>query len=110
MGNLLPRKGLSALVAERDGELMGFAVAESCPRALHILDLEGDTKACRLLLDRMVMLAGERDMTAWLPLGRPDLHRMVRRLGFARSRSGNYQGRASCFYYWERNRDVRTRD
>jgi hypothetical protein len=103
-------KGLSALVAERHGELMGFAVTESCPRALHILDLEGDTKACRLLLDRMVMLAGERDMTAWLPLGRPDLHRMVRRLGFARSRSGNYQGRASCFYYWERNRDVRTRD
>jgi hypothetical protein len=98
-------KGLSALVVERHGELMGFAVTASYPHALHILDLEGDSSACRLLLDRMVMLAGERDMTAWLPLGRPDVHHMVRRLGFVRSRAGNW---ASCFYHWERNRDVRT--
>jgi hypothetical protein len=87
---------------------MGFAVAESCPRALHILDLEGDSPACRLLLDRMVRLAGERDLTAWLPPGRPDLHRMVRRLGFVQSRSGHLQRRSSRFDRWDRNRDVRT--
>jgi hypothetical protein len=101
-------RGLSALVAECDGELMGFAVTASCPRFLHVLDLKGDTSACGVLLGRLVKLAGERDMTAWLPLGRPELHRMVRRLGFVHRRAGNFQGRPSCYYRWDRNGDVRT--
>jgi hypothetical protein len=103
-------KGLSALVAERDGELVGFAVAESSPRVLYILNLEGDTPACRLLLDSLVLLAGERDMTGWLPLDRPDLHRMAQRLGFVQSQEGDFQGRPSCLYRWDRNKDVRTSD
>ncbi len=101
-------KGLSALVAEHQGELAGFAVAESQPRALHILNLEGDTPVCRLLLNRLVMLAGERDMTGWFPLDRPDLHQLARHLGFVRSCRGNFQGRACCHYCWDRNQDVRT--
>ena len=101
-------RGLSALVAECDGELMGFAVTASCPRFLHVLDLEGDTSACCVLLGRLVRLASERGMTAWLPLGRPELHRMVRRLGFVHRRAGNFQGRPSCYYRWDRNGDVRT--
>jgi len=101
-------KGLSALVAERDGELMGFAVTASSPSALHILGLEGVTPVCRVLLNRMVRVAGERDMTAWLPRDRPDIHRMVRRLGFVQRRAGNFQGRPSRYYHWDRNGDVLT--
>ena len=52
-------RGLLALAAERDADLVGFAVAESYPEAVHILSLVGDNHACRLLLRRLVMAAGE---------------------------------------------------
>ena len=53
-------EGVFALVAEEQGELAGFAVARSCPKAIVFFGLEGDTKTCRLLLERLVRRAGER--------------------------------------------------
>src|ERR1700732_3300481 len=56
-------RGYVAFAAEREGNRVGFAVAESRPNVLHVLDLEGDAKVCGRLLERLVMLAGERDMS-----------------------------------------------
>jgi hypothetical protein len=97
------RKGLIVFAAERDGELVGFAVAESCPHRIHVRRLEGDTHTCRRLLGRLVRAAGERDLSGWVPTDRPDLRRMFRRLGFIRGGRGHPEGRPASFYYWDRN-------
>jgi hypothetical protein len=101
------RLGVVALAAEEDGELAGFAVAESNARVVHFLNLEGGTDACRLLLTRLVMLAGERDMSGWCPAARPDVREMLEDRGFDREAQDDIQGRPSHLYRWRRNEDVR---
>jgi L-amino acid N-acyltransferase YncA len=100
------RRGVMVLAAEEEGDLAGWAVAESCPQRLHIRTLEGDRAACRLLLNRLVMAAGERDLSGWVPLDRPDLRRMFRRLGFVLGGTGHHAGTPSSFYAWNRNADL----
>jgi hypothetical protein len=99
-------RGLVAFAAEKDEDLVGFAAAESDAKAVHVVALEGDTKTCRVLLDRLVMLAGERDMSGWVPTDRRDVQRLVLRLGFVRVGKAEAGGRPSHFYYWCRNDDV----
>jgi hypothetical protein len=99
-------KGLLVFVAERDEDLVGYAAAESCPRRVHVLRLEGDTATCRLLLDRLVRAAGERDLSGWVPADRPDLRRLFRRRGFVRDGTGYHEGRPAYFYFWDRNQGV----
>jgi hypothetical protein len=93
-------RGVVALAAERDGEPAGFAVAASDQQAVYVLKLEGDAGTCRLLLDRLVRFAGERDMAACEQAGRPDIVRMFQDLGFVR------HGGGPCFYHWDRNANV----
>jgi hypothetical protein len=99
-------RGLVAFAALVSEELVGFVAAESDPHAVHILVLEGDTQTCRLLLDRMVMLAGERDVSGWVPISRGDVQQMAERLGFVRMAEAEPGGRPSYFFYWSRNGDV----
>jgi hypothetical protein len=100
---LCQARGLLALAAEQDEELVGFAVAESSPQVLHILTLKGDPNVCRLLLQRLVMLAGERDVSGWFPLDQVEVRKMVERLGFV---PNTFQSEHSCYYRWNRNQDV----
>ena len=99
-------RGLMAFAAEQDGDLAGFAVGESCPHRIHIRRLEGDTDTCRLLFDRLVMAAGERNLSGWVPDDRPDLLRMFRRRGFVRGGQGHPEDRTAHFYFWDRNADL----
>jgi hypothetical protein len=99
-------RGLLALAAERDADLVGFAVAESVPEVVHILSLVGDAGTCRLLLQRLVMAAGERDVSGWCPIDDFAVRRLLRRVGFVRIEKGRFQGRPSYLYYWDRNEDV----
>lgn len=96
-------RGLVAFAAEQEGELAGFAVAESHPEVLCIFNLEGDTDTCRHLLSRLVRMAGERDLAAWLHLERTDLHRLAQHLGFVRTGYDLCRSRPSLFYFWDRN-------
>jgi hypothetical protein len=99
-------RGIVALVAEVEEDLIGWAVAGSCPHRLHIRGLEGGTAVCRLLLDRLVRAAGERDLSGWAARDRADVRRMFRRLGFAKGGIGARDGVPSVFYFWNRNADV----
>jgi len=96
-------RGLLALVAEVDGELVGFAVAESHRQVVHILSLEGDGSACRLLLERLVRLAGERDVSGWFAAERTDILDSVEQRGFAHRGRADLDGRLMYFYAWEQN-------
>jgi hypothetical protein len=99
-------RGVVAFAADADGELVGFAAAESDAKAVHIVLLEGDLDTCRILLNRLVMLAGERDMSGWVPVDCPDVRQLVRQRGFVQVGEAEAGGRLSCFYYWCRNEDV----
>jgi hypothetical protein len=99
-------RGLVAFTAERDQGPVGFAAAESDATAVHVVLLEGDADACRVLLDRLVRLAGERDLSGWVPVDRPDLRGLFEGLGFFCSAQAEPGGRPSWFYYWCRNEDV----
>ena len=101
------RLGVVALAAEQDGEVVGFAVAESNPRVVHFLNLEGGADACSLLLNRLVMLAGERDVSGWCPAARPDVREMLEGRGFEPEGEDDILGRPSYLYRWRRNEDVR---
>jgi hypothetical protein len=100
------RRGVLAVVAEQDGVLVGWAVAESGARFLHVRRLEGHPQACRLLLDRLVRLAGERDLTGWVWADRPELQRLFVRLGFVRQAAAEVGGRPASFYFWDRNSEL----
>jgi hypothetical protein len=99
-------RGLVTLAAEQETTLVGYAVAQSRPNLVHVLSLVGDTDTCRLLLDRLVRTAGERDMSVWCPIGQVDVRQLLRRLGFVRGAKGHFQGRPSYLYCWDRNEDV----
>jgi hypothetical protein len=105
--NLLCKKrGLLALAAEEDDELIGLAVAESHPRHLLILDLAGEVNICGQFLDRLVRLAGERNVAAYVPRDRIALQRLLAHRGFVRPEGDNRPERESYFFYLDRNEDV----
>jgi len=93
--------GLVGLVAEREGDLAAFAVAESHPRVLHVANLEGEPDASRLLLVRLMRLAGERDVSVCCSVERQDLQEVIEEMGFAQQ----HQDRHSCYYLWRQNVD-----
>jgi L-amino acid N-acyltransferase YncA len=97
--------GVMVLVAEEEDTLVGWAVAESSPRCLDILRIEGDTDTCRLLLGRLMGAAGERDLSGWVARDRPDLRRLFQRQGFVKGGRFIRDGVPSVFYYWDRNPD-----
>ena len=92
------RRCLVAFAAERDDNLVGFAVAESDPNGVAVLNLEGDIDACRLLLGRLVRLAGERDVTSWCPADRPDVVELLEARGFSRECRDDFLARPSFLY------------
>jgi len=97
------RGAVFALVAEEGGELVGFAVAESHPRAVHFFGLEGDTDAARFLLERLVRLAGERDVCGWCRARRGDVRRLLLRLGFRPQIRVRSNRQPWDFYHLSRN-------
>ena len=98
-------RGLIALAADvaDEDDLAGFAVAESDPKAVHFLMLEGDTETCRSLLDRLVRLAGERDVSGWCPIDREDVQRLLEGRGFVRKYRDRFFGCPCYLYHWNRN-------
>ena len=74
---------------------------------LGVINLEGDSRVCRGLLDRLVKLAGERDMSGWFPIVRKDVRQMLEKLGFKRQAKNDFQGTPSYLYRWDRNEDVK---
>jgi hypothetical protein len=96
--------GLLALLAQQGGDLAGFAVAESAPRVLHFLTLECTADACRLLLERLVRAAGERDISCWSRVGCTGQHRLLEGRWFARLAGGGRGNEPShLYFYWARN-------
>jgi hypothetical protein len=51
-------------------------------------------------------MAGERNLAAYLPRDRVDLHWLVTQRGFVRPDNDNREERSFYFYYWDRNQDV----
>jgi hypothetical protein len=96
-------RGVLAFAAEEGGDLVGLALAESGPRAVHVVALDGRHDACWALLERFVRLSGERDVTAWCQEGRDDLRRMLEGRGFSRLHAGKAMGRPARFFRLARN-------
>ena len=96
-------EGVFALAAEEWGELVGFAVARSCPQAICFLWLEGDLRTCRSLVDRLVRQAGERDVCGWCPVYRTDLRRLLEQRAFVRQARERLAEQEMDFYYLARN-------
>jgi hypothetical protein len=74
---------LVAFVAEH-GRPVGVAIAESLPNLVHVLAGEGNAAACGLLLDRLMRMAGERDVSVRCPDDHEDLRQILGGTGFAR--------------------------
>lgn len=96
-------RGLVVLVAEAEGELLGFTIAESHPNVVHVLSLEGDDLVCHLLLQRVARLAGERNLSGWFPIDQATVLARPEWQGFTRHCLADIEGRLSFFCYWERN-------
>ena len=71
--------------AQRDEDPVGFAVAESHPCGLVALALEGGGGATRLLLERVIRAAGERDVGVFCPAGQTGLRDLLLGRGFVRA-------------------------
>jgi hypothetical protein len=98
--------GLLAFAVEDDGRLAGLALARSGPKALLVLAVEGHEEAVRLLLERLVRLAGERDVCAWCAGSRDDLREMLEARGFEPWGRGSFGGRQFYLYRWRQNEDL----
>jgi hypothetical protein len=94
---------LLAFVAKEEERAVGLALAESHPGRVHVFVLEGTTDACRLLLERLVRLAGERDVSVWCPAARLDVRELLEQRGFARLAQGDFVGRPSYLYFCRRS-------
>jgi len=92
-------RGFLALVAEEDDMYAGLAIAESTPKALHVLKLEGCDDACRLLLERLMRIAGERDVSGRCQADQAGMREMFQAKGFLEL----FQEGCQCYYYWDRN-------
>ena len=89
---------LVAFVAEHGRAAVGVALAESHPNLVHVLALEGNAATCGLLLERLVRLAGERDVSVRCPDGHEDLRRVLGGTGFSRQGREDPWKQASDLY------------
>src|SRR4051812_36908695 len=98
---------LLAFVAEVAEVGVGLALAASHPGLVQVFTLEGTADACRLLLERLVRAAAERDVSVWCPAAHIDLRELLEQQGFARQAQGDLLGRPSYLYSylysWGRN-------
>jgi hypothetical protein len=91
-------RGLRLVVAEgTSGGLEGLAVADARADAVYVLHLEGAPEAARLLLEYLVGLAGDREVSGWLP-DDPALHGVLQAAGFASGEWQAFWGRAYRLY------------
>jgi hypothetical protein len=94
--------GLVAFAAEEGGSLRAVALAESHPQVLHLSHLVGHLDACRLLLDRLVLLAGERDMSGAVPTHLTQVQALLQERGFVRVWQQDLRGWPVYVYRRER--------
>jgi hypothetical protein len=100
--SLWENHGLVAFAAEARQSLRAFALAESHPQTVHVAHLGGRPDACWLLLERLVRLAGERDMSAVVPMAHPELQVLLEELGFLRVFEEDRGGGRNYVYRWNR--------
>jgi hypothetical protein len=75
-------RGLVAFAVTEADSLEGLAIAESKPRLLHVPYLNGTDDACQLLLRRLILLAGERDVSVAFRADRAEARRFLEGEGF----------------------------
>jgi hypothetical protein len=59
-----------------------FAFVESRPRLVHVQVWDGTTAGCRLLLDHLLKMAGERSLCIWCHATKEDLLTLLLAAGF----------------------------
>ena len=94
--------GLVAFAAEEGGSLWAFALAESHPQIVHLTHLAGRLDACRLLLDRLELLAGERDLSGVVPVHLTEVQALLEERGFVRIWQEDVRGWPVYVYHWDR--------
>jgi hypothetical protein len=92
------QRGLLAFAATDGGTLVGLAIVESASRVLHVWHLDGTREACRLLLHRLILLAGERDVSVSCSADRTDLRRLLGQEGFVLLDEDHVRGLPLCRY------------
>src|SRR5205085_243007 len=75
-------RGLVAYAAVDGRACVGWALAESHPRSVDVLQLRGGPGAVRLLLGRLVRSAGEREVSLVCPEDRQDIAALLGEYGF----------------------------
>jgi hypothetical protein len=75
-------RDLVAFAATEGDTLEGLAIAESKPRLLHVSYLKGSDDACHLLLQRLILLAGERDVSVACRADRAEVRQFLEGEGF----------------------------
>ncbi len=75
-------RGLLSFSVTEGETLRGLAVAESSPRRLHVLFLDGSNDACDLLVKDLVRRAGERAVSVACPPNRTDLRQLLAECAF----------------------------
>jgi hypothetical protein len=95
---LWERLGMFALAAEEDGARVGLAVAESQANLVHVLYLDGRPDAWLALLERLVRLAGERDLSVWCLADRAGRREALEQRGFAGEYEDLYAGQPAWLY------------
>src|SRR5262249_32072969 len=95
--------GLFGLVVRESGRAVGYAIARSHPQTVIVAKLQGRSDACRLLLNRLVRGAGERDISVWCAAERPRLARLLARMGFRRMYETRFAKRPSILFRLDQN-------
>ena len=90
--------GLFGLLVKRDGVPAGYAVARSRPAAIMVSNIEGDLPACRLLVKRLIMQAGERTVNVWCPASSRSLQRLLKRNHFVETFISDF-GKPPAYLY-----------
>jgi hypothetical protein len=91
-------RGVLGFAVEQDGEFVGFALAESGPQAVHVVAVEGGRETCRLLVERLVRLAGERAVTAACPEGKDEFREALEGRGFSMLHAEGSHAQVVLFY------------
>jgi hypothetical protein len=100
---LWENRGLVAFAAEENESLRAFALAESHPQIVHLTHLAGRLDACRLLLDRLELLAGERDLSGVVPVHLIEVQALLEERGFVRIWQEDLRGWPVYIYHWDRS-------
>ena len=101
------RGGFFGLGVFDQEELTGFALAESHPSLVHALCVDGTPDACRLLINKLSMMAGERNLNVWVPLARGDVIDYVKSRGFQRLCEESMRGAPSRLYRLQKGPEER---